>query len=121
MPPSHRFVFDRLYTLFDRDGAEKVDVGATYDGGAYDESAELVCGGDESGFQQTLRVAQLETLVTKFGFQKQALSHLCTTNATTAAHGSPPSWRAMKPRLVRCFPPQRAVSRRCRARASPPA
>ena len=26
-PPSHRFVFDRLYTLFDRDGDEKVDFG----------------------------------------------------------------------------------------------
>ena len=27
VPPSHRFVFDRLYTLFDRDGDEKVDFG----------------------------------------------------------------------------------------------
>ena len=42
------------------------------------------CDHEGSGFQQTLRVGQLETLVAKFGFQKQALSALVTTNATSA-------------------------------------
>ena len=42
------------------------------------------CGDEGTGFQQTVKVQQLETLVSKFGFQRQALAALATTNATAA-------------------------------------
>ena len=57
-----------------------VPCGHTFCGGCLTASGGKCqeCDAPPDGVQQTLKVAQLETLVAKFGFQKQAR----TTNAT---------------------------------------
>ena len=64
-----------------------VPCGHTFCGGCLTASGGKCqeCDEPPDGLQQTLKVAQLETLVAKFGFQKQALAALCTTNATAVA------------------------------------